>query len=64
MPENTKLAAETVDEFLVAMGIGRTLFYSEVKKGRIRIVKLGRRTLVPRSERERLLSGSTMNEAA
>lgn len=63
MPENSKPATDTVDQFLQDMQIGRTLFYSLVKQGRIRVVKLGRRTLVPRSERERLLSGN-VKEAA
>jgi excisionase family DNA binding protein len=44
--------ADTVDEFCDALRIGRTLFYGEVAAGRIRPVKAGRRTLVPRSERE------------
>ncbi len=64
MPENSTPATDTVDQFLQDMQIGRTLFYSLVKQGRIRIVKLGRRTLVPRTERERLLSGSSFSEAA
>lgn len=63
MPENPTPATDTVEQFLTDMQIGRTLFYSLVKQGRIRIVKLGRRTLVPRTERDRLLSG-TVKEAA
>jgi excisionase family DNA binding protein len=45
-------AADTVNEFCDALRIGRTLFYGEVKAKRIKILKAGRRTLVPRSERE------------
>ena len=44
--------ADTVDEFCQAVRIGRTLFYGEVKAGRINIRKAGRKTLVPRTERE------------
>jgi hypothetical protein len=32
-----------VNEFLVAFGIGRTKFYSEVRAGRLRVVRLGER---------------------
>ncbi len=39
-----------VDDFCRAHGIGRTLFYDEVKRGEIKIIKIGKRTLVPDSE--------------
>ena len=39
-----------VDDFCRAHGIGRTLFYEEVKRGEIKIIKIGKRTLVPDSE--------------
>ncbi len=39
-----------VDDFCRAHGIGRTLFYDEVKRGEIKPIKIGRRTLVPDSE--------------
>jgi len=40
----------SVDNFCRAHGIGRTFFYDEVKKGKIKPIKIGRRTLVPVSE--------------
>ncbi len=39
-----------VDDFCRAHGIGRTLFYDEVKRGEIKLMKVGKRTLVPDSE--------------
>lgn len=39
-----------VDEFCKAHGIGRTLFYEEVRRGEIKLIKAGRRTLVPDTE--------------
>ena len=39
-----------VNDFCRAAGIGRTLFYDEVKRGEISIIKVGKRTLVPDSE--------------
>ena len=39
-----------VNDFCRAHGIGRTLFYDEVKRGEIKPIKIGKRTLVPDSE--------------
>ena len=39
-----------IDEFCSAHGIGRTLFYDEVKRGEIKLIRIGRRTLVPDAE--------------
>ncbi|SBW04940.1 DNA binding domain protein, excisionase family (fragment) [uncultured Alphaproteobacteria bacterium] len=61
---NSDRVAETVNEFCAALGIGRSLFYKEVGKGRIKILKAGsRKTLVPISEREAYLQRLT-EEAA
>ena len=54
--EPVKLAF-TVEEFLRAVGIGRTNFYNLVKEGKIRVVKLGGRTLIPKSEADRIARG-------
>lgn len=40
-------AAYRVEEFAELHGIGRSTAYREIAEGRLRIVKLGRRTLVP-----------------
>jgi len=42
--------AYSVAEFCAAAGIGRSFFYEELKAGRIRVIKAGRRTLIPASE--------------
>ena len=47
--------AETVNEFCAAIGFGRTFFYKEVHRGRIKILKAGRKTLIPIAEREAYL---------
>ena len=39
-----------VDDFCRAHGIGRTFFYDEVKRGELKPIKIGKRTLVPVSE--------------
>ena len=38
--------ALTVDEFCSWAGIGRSKFYNEVKAGRIRVRKIGRKSVV------------------
>lgn len=48
--------AFSVKEFCLALGIGRTKFYDEVKAGRIRLLKAGRKSLVPATERYAYLS--------
>ena len=42
--------AFTVKEALPIFNIGLTKFYEEVKAGRIKIVKVGNKTLVPADE--------------
>jgi excisionase family DNA binding protein len=39
--------AYTMDEFCRAVTIGRSLAYAEISAGRLRVVRVGRRTLVP-----------------
>lgn len=43
-------AVITVAGFCAATTLGRTKFYAEVAASRIRILKAGRRTLIPYSE--------------
>lgn len=43
-------AVVSVNEFCEAFEIGRTLFYRMVTEGQIRVIKIGRRTLVPIAE--------------
>ena len=49
--------AYTVDDYCRRAGFGRTFFYAMVKAGKIRVIKFGGRTLVPRDEAERLARG-------
>lgn len=46
--------AYTVNAALHALSIGRTKFYELVNAGELKLIKIGGRTLVPRSELERL----------
>jgi excisionase family DNA binding protein len=47
--------ALSVSDFCEACSIGRSTFYEEVKAGRIRILKAGKRTLIASSEVQRWL---------
>ena len=49
--------AYQVKHFCLLAGISRTTFYELIKTGKIRAVKFGGRTLVPREEAERLARG-------
>ncbi len=44
--ESGRKAAFTVNEFCVRFGICRSLFYAEVRAGKLKTRKAGRRTLV------------------
>jgi excisionase family DNA binding protein len=43
-----------IDEACHVLGIGRTSLYELVKSGELKLIKIAGRTLVPRSELERL----------
>jgi len=45
------------------IGCGRTTIYELIKQGRLRVVKIGVRTIIPRTEIDRLLNGDD-NRAA
>jgi excisionase family DNA binding protein len=47
--------AYRINEFCALLGISRTTLYALVKDGKIRMVKIGGRSLVPASEGQRLL---------
>lgn len=46
------------------IGCGRTTIYELIKQGRLRVVKIGVRTIIPRTEIERLLAGGNDDRAA
>ena len=48
--------AYSIPEFLAAVPIGRTKLYEELKAGRLRAVKVGKRTLILITEAERWLA--------
>jgi hypothetical protein len=56
MDRDDRPTAFSVRQFCEMHAIGRTTFYEEVKYGRLRIRKLGKRTLVLREEAERWVS--------
>lgn len=50
----TDKLAYRVTEACAALGIGRTSLYELVKTGELKLIKIAGRSLVPRSELERL----------
>ncbi|GJL94396.1 MAG: hypothetical protein DHS20C05_08010 [Hyphococcus sp.] len=49
-PMNTDVEIEAYDikSFCKAFNVSRSFVYEEIKEGRLRVVKVGRRTLIPR----------------
>lgn len=47
--------AYRVDEACAALGIGRSSIYQLVKSGKLKLIKIAGRSLIPRSELERLI---------
>lgn len=45
------------------IGLGRTSMYELIKLGEIRVVKVGRRTIIPRSELDAFLARRMMASA-
>jgi excisionase family DNA binding protein len=52
---NPPRMALSVSDFCRSYAIGRTTFYEEVKAGRLRVLKAGKRTLIASSDAERWL---------
>jgi len=52
-----------IEEAAHALGCGRTTVFKLIREGRLRVVKLGTRTVIPRGEIERIL-GATGSDAA
>jgi excisionase family DNA binding protein len=50
------LSLLSVDEACNRLSISKSYFYMLLKRGEIRVVKLGRRTLVPEAELQRYLA--------
>jgi excisionase family DNA binding protein len=57
-------AALSVDEFCQSVGIGRSKAYEEIGAGRLKAVKIGRRTLIPVVEIDLWLARSGKAAAA
>lgn len=54
--DTTRTGAFQVKEFLTWARISRTTFYAQVKKGKIPLKKVGKRSLVLRTDAERWLN--------
>jgi excisionase family DNA binding protein len=52
----TAQVANSIENTCARLSIGRTTFYDLVNAGRLKVFKLGRKTLVPESEIQRLVS--------
>lgn len=57
MHDHNLPAAFTVKQFCKYIQISEGHFYNLLKAGEVRVIKLGRRVLVPATEIDRLLNG-------
>jgi len=62
--ETVERQGYNVGESARIVGCGRTKIYDLIKEGRIRVVKIGARTIIPKSEIDRLLNGTDDTRAA
>lgn len=53
----------TIAEFCFLVGVKRTTAYALIKKGRVDVVKLGRRTLITRASIEALIERSLVERS-
>lgn len=56
MKPNAPQGAFTLDDFMAFARIGRTKTYQEISEGRLKIRKLGRKTLILRTDAEAWLN--------
>ena len=62
LPDGMQREGLRVEETAALLGCGRTMIYALLRSGRLRAVKLGTRTIIPRSEIQRFLA-SRHNDA-
>ncbi len=56
MSQHLSPAAMTLDVFCSHFSIGKTTAYKLIKEHKLKVIKLGRRTLVTKAEADRLLA--------
>ena len=59
----TPPAAFSIDEAARQLSIGRSSVYALIKTGDIRIVKIGRRTIIPAAEIARIISSDRRDDS-
>ena len=62
--QNGRRLAYSIDEFCEKAGIGRSFVYQEIRAGRLKARKAGRRTLILRDDGERYLRDLPSKETA
>lgn len=57
--DDLELAAYSVDQTCIALGVSKPTVYKLIEQGRLRTVSVGRRRLIPATELARLLEGDS-----
>ena len=53
----------SIREACQASSLGRTTIYSHISAGRLRVVRVGRRTIIPAEALHALIAGEVRNDA-
>jgi excisionase family DNA binding protein len=53
----------SIREACQASSLGRTTIYSHISAGRLRVVRVGRRTIIPAEALHALIAGEARNDA-
>jgi excisionase family DNA binding protein len=63
LQSHDRLLAHRVEQAAQLVGVGRTLIYDEIREGRLRIRKVGRRTLILHSDLQAWLDQLPIRES-
>ncbi len=61
--DDAEKRAFNIEEFCHRYGVGRTTFYEEIKSGRLRMVKVGKRSLITADAAEAWLKNLPTSQA-
>lgn len=63
MTAEIEIQAYDIKSFCKAFNVSRSFVYAEIKAGRLKVVKVGRRTLIPRENASAWLHGTKLASA-
>ncbi len=61
-PQTPPALSYSINDFCQAVGIGRSKAYAEIRDGRLKAIKCGKRTLIRRKDAEAWLNSLEANQ--